>query len=158
LSYTSRTPLVYTLLYSGIPVFHWDCCNGVTPFTISGTWAAVTEANEYLGKSYANDATHLNTDKLGFGTFIIPFEGAYEARIVGRQDTTYARYHLYIDGASAGYFEGYAAAPTYNNTQTISLGTLTKGVHTLVLFPATRHASSTNYYCRVDSIDIWKVI
>jgi hypothetical protein len=156
MGYSSNIDNTYLAALVERPVFHWDVCNGINPYTISGTWALVTESNEYLGKSYANDATHANTDKLGMGTFVVPITAAYKAYVIGRQDATYARYHLYIDGASAGYFEGYAAAPTYNNAQTISLGNLTAGVHTLVLFPATRHASSTNYYCRVDSIDIWR--
>lgn len=158
MSYTSRTPLVYTLLYTGIPVFKWDMIFNSTQFkALSGTWALLAEPNDYLGQNLSNNATHGVNEVVALGTVFIPESTDYTAYAITQKTTDGAKLHIRLNGSDKGEIDMYGAG-LYNQVQSVSLGTLTKGYYDLDFKLSDKNGASSNYYCHLQGLMIIRTV
>lgn len=110
-----------------------------------GTWARV-QSSSYLGGGIWGGGTVTQNDEYTMDVWLDA--GTYKFCLVHYQDADRGITTIYLDGASVGTIDSYAAAAgslagTYSEVTGITVATA--GVKTLKLAVPTKNASSTNY-------------
>ena len=90
------------------------------------------------------------------GTFYVPTTGDYTLYAVFLKASSSGIMHFYVDSADVAQLDCYDAGDIWNAKESVSLGSLAAGIHTLSIKIASKNASSADYATRIQGLCIVK--
>lgn len=138
-------------------IFIWDTTRqGIDShfFAKSGAFALAT-VNAWTGQVLKNGAG-LQNDEVNLGNFVIEEEGTFTFYVNCEKNTANGIMTIYLNGTSKGTIDTYAAASSFNEEETLNLGTLTEGVYSLSIKMATKNGAATAYVGVISSAAVYK--
>lgn len=148
-NWVRQTPSSFT------PSLTWDVVTHEWVAT-AGAWAEETSSSHWLGMNLNNDATPAIDDQVGIGSFRVPSSAAYTLVIMLTKASNNAILHFLVNGSDVAQIDSYAAGTSYNQIESISLGTLTAGLKILSIKAASKHGSSSDYRIKINAIQVAK--
>jgi len=141
---------------SGTVVFEWTVCEQNNWTLIVGNW--VREANvvtwEYM--DLGNTPGPAQNDAICIGHVFIPASGTYTIYIKGIRSTSAGNYHVLLNNSDVANINFYAGTLNANYIGSVSLGTLSAGLYTVVLKVSDNSPGSGNYDMVICSVKIVK--
>lgn len=136
------------------PVFLWTIEDGFTATNNAPSDTAL--AGDLFGHHIQCDD---NSEGASIGAFICPAAGTYTVEIIMAKGTDYGIVGIQLDGGTDVDIDGYNAGGALTNQfETASLGTVTRGLHHVNIRVHSKHASSTDYYLKVQAVAIYLTV
>jgi len=133
-----------------------DLVNNSKYYAVSGTWASRTAGAMTGGRALSNTATGAQNDEIALSNIYFPEDGDYTAYIMTWNYDDCGIVTLEIDGSSEGTVDTYDGSGVGDATDTITLSSMTKGLHNLNLKMATKNASSSAYKLNLQGLVVVK--
>jgi hypothetical protein len=132
---------------SRIDMFPWGEGDSV------GNWSLYQESTAIMCGWYYNTAKAQNDYVL---YKIATAAGSWKIKLLFVKELDGGRCQPMIDDVNKGTYADMYGVESFDNELTIDMGALTGGYHDLKLKAATKHASSTAYCMRIQSISMWR--
>ena len=124
---------------------------------IAGTWSYTSiVGNGWSVEELENPVTHAQNDAIALGSFFVPEQADYTAYVHFSKDTDRGELHLFINGVNVGSIDQYAGATAYNEIDTITIASLTKGAKEISIKAVDKNAASSSYIIGVQTLVIAK--
>lgn len=138
------------------PIFEFLATTSGDNFgVVAGSWDRTLSGSYETGAHLHNTIPAVD-DEVGLGTIFAPSATAYTAYFYCQTGTANGIMHIFIDGVDIAQLDCYSAAGSVNEVLSVSLGTITAGIHSLVIKMASKHASATDYATRIQGMNIAK--
>lgn len=117
----------------------------MTHAAIAGTWNQAVNVAYLCGWNLDNNATKALNDEVALGRCYIPKAVDYTAYALFSKYSTAGKMHFLINDTDEGNIDGYAAATSYDHSESVSLGTLTAGLKSINIKMASKNAAASGY-------------
>jgi hypothetical protein len=139
-------------------VFAWVYCNTglTTGFKArNGTWDESAAADFYLGSHMRNSSAGQN-NSVSIGAFMVKEATTYTAYIIHQTANSHGKIHLLLNDVDKGSSDAYSVGVEYNQISTISIGSLSVGLHCVTLKISDKNAGSDGYNSATGAVFIVK--
>lgn len=127
-----------------------------SPFSVQqGRWGAVNSGSYPMYTAFSNNNSHIINDQLTYQVWLSP--GTYTYVEYVNTGADHGINTVYVDGSSVGTCDHYSGGNVFGVRFTIaSIAITTPGLHTLSFKIASKHTSSSNYYCYFISVAMYR--
>lgn len=118
-------------------------------------FARVVGSNHWTGAMLTNAVCAIN-DEVSLGIVYIPITGDYTVHTLAEIGSSHGIAHFMLNNVDKGTIDYYNGSQVYNDTDSVSLGTLTAGLYVFTIKMASKNGASADYYIQLTSLIIVK--